>query len=245
MAKYDPYEKDLKDYVLSNPQVLEEDLGDLGDTSVVFEKRLTYSRQKEAKRTVADALIFTENKGIIGVEMKTSTKKDSTVRLKRQLKGYSLNANYVYVFCHDSQIRNVERILKTEPNYFKHVGIVAYDTFKNDIIVGIYRSASQNPHFSTYHALNILHKQEIVDILSTFDKPGKVIARETGLTMSETNSRPPISFGMKMTKPQLINNLISKVGDFEAIKIMCNVFTHNRVDKTRAITLRHFNRKEE
>lgn len=242
MTKYDPYERDLKKYLLGNPQVLEEDLGDLGESSVIFEKRLTYSKQKDAKRTVADALVFTEGKGIIGVEIKTSKKKDSTVRLKRQLKGYSLNTNYVYVFCHDSQIRDVERILKTEPAYFNHVGIVSYDTFRGKIIVGTYKSATQNPHFSIFHALNILYKQEIVDILSAFDRPERLIERETGLRVAKVHQERKSSFGSTMTKPQLINNLISRIGNHEAVKVLCNVFIHNRIDKTRSITLRHFNR---
>lgn len=243
MTKYDPYERDLKAFILDNPQILEDDLGDLGETSLVFEKRLTYSKKKEAKRTVADALVFTDRKGIIGIEIKTSKQKDSTVRLKRQLKGYSLNANYVYVFCHDSQIRDVERVLRTEPNYFQHVGIVSYDTFKNKIVAGTYKRAQQNPHFSVYHALNILHKQEVADVLSAFDRPERTINREYGLDIREGRKRKS-SFGTKMTKPQLINNLISRVGSFEAIRILCNVFIHNREDKTRSITLRHFNRKE-
>lgn len=219
MTNYDPYEKDLKEFILDNPDILDDDLGYLGKTSVIFEKKLTYSRQKEAKRTIADAIVFTEHRGIVGIEIKTSSKKDSTVRLKRQLKGYSLNSNYVYVFCHDTQIKDVERILKSEPKFFDHVGIVAYDTFKDSIIPGTYKQASRNPHFSAFHALNMLRKVDVRWILTD-----RGIATEN------------------LTKRQLINVLLRSVGEFEAIKYLCNYFTNN---KRGILKLKHFRRKGE
>ncbi|MCA7081865.1 hypothetical protein LGL73_14055, partial [Staphylococcus aureus] len=57
-------EDDLKQAVLQHISLYEY-LGDLGRTKVIFEKSVNYGK------LIADALVFTDNKGIIGVEIKT------------------------------------------------------------------------------------------------------------------------------------------------------------------------------
>lgn len=239
--RFIPYEKDIKHYILDNPDLFKKDLGKFGNSSIVFEKRLTYSKQKQAKKTRADCLVFTETKGIIGIEIKTE--RDSTVRLKRQLRSYLLNCNHVYVLCEDNQVAKVETILHAD-KIFSCVGIIAYSTFKGKVIGGLYKSATYNTYFSPYLALNILHKQEVVDILSGFDRPEEFLNRELDWNIPKGDYRPT-SYGGRMTKPQLINNLRKRVGDAEAINIMCDVFINNRIDKTRTLKLKHFNYKED
>ncbi|MCC9083788.1 sce7726 family protein [Enterococcus faecium] len=75
--------------------------------------------------TICDCLIFTEKRGVIGIEIKTE--RDSTKRLNKQLKDYEKVCDFVYVLCHDTHVPKVEQILNRYNH--RHVGILAYTEF--------------------------------------------------------------------------------------------------------------------
>lgn len=243
MSKEGAYEADIKNLILNKPYIL----GDLGRTSVVFEKGLSVTKDKTVKKVIADCLIFSEKQGIFGLEIKTIH--DSTTRLNRQLKSYSLTCDYVYVVCHDDHVPKVEQIIKRYQH--THVGIIAYSEFRGKPIAGVYKKATRSPNKSVYHALNMLWKTEIVKMLGTFRHYASRIEEEYGVNSYKVKDRGGMrglhgdlvksTYSMRMTKPQLIKEFIYKVGEEEANKILCDIFIEDRLHPERAIKLRHFN----
>lgn len=229
-------EKDIKDFLLENGHLF----GDLGKSSVWFEKVLTYSnkRNRDAKKTVADALLFTEKKGVVGIEIKS--RKDSTYRLNRQLKTYVLNCNYIYILVHDDHIDKVEEILASS-NLYNCVGIISFTEYKGSIIAGIYKEATKNPNYSAFHALNMLHKQELHIILNEFNKPTRAYNREKG-NYSYWNNKNTMeaTFTKKMKKRELINNFIKRFGAEQSTEMMCELIIRGRYSPERLVKLHHF-----
>lgn len=243
------YEDDIKDLILRKKHLfVPEGMG----SAVVFEKALVPSRSDGVDKRIADCLIFREDGIIIGVEIKTE--RDSLSRLRSQLPAYSLVCDYVYVMCHDKHIDKVEQSTKRYKQ--QHVGIMAYTEFKSIPMVGTYRKAQISPTCTTKSAYNLLWKAEILRILSAFKRPSDTAARELGFNNTRFKHRGiGMSNGLSgsgnsksMTKGQLINNLLIRLGDREARKVLCDVFINHRMDPERTIKLRHFHptrRKEE
>lgn len=212
--------------------------GDIGQSTIVFEKAIMQGN------TIADALIFTENRGLIGVEIKTE--RDSTQRLNKQLRDYSKICDYVYVLCHDDHVAKVEGIMKRY--HHEHVGIIAYTEFKGEPVAGMYKEATKSPLKDVYNTINMLWKEEILTILGTFRHPGKRIETELGIPSLEVTDRQgglgglytKSSYSRKQRKPELIHNLITRVGYEEANKIICDIFINNRNHPEKSIKLRHF-----
>ena len=125
-------EIDVKKYFLSCKNVFNY-LGELGDNRVVYEKEIMRGRVR------ADVLLFSENKGIIGIEFKTAP--DTLKRLPRQLKYYSKVCNYVFVFCHDSHLADVEKLIE-KLGMKSYVGIISYEVFEDNILAGLYKEAN-------------------------------------------------------------------------------------------------------
>ena len=98
------------------------------ETSVLFEKAIYTSPE-----TIADCLIFSKSKGLIGVEIKTAH--DSKARLRRQLHGYTLACDYTWVLIHDTKLAEVSDILEDYPS----VGIICYNEIDDELVPGIVR----------------------------------------------------------------------------------------------------------
>lgn len=237
MSNGEVREPELQEFVLENKHLF----GDMGRTSLIFEKRLSVSKKDGAPVSIADCLIFTEKKNIIGCELKSEA--DNTRRLNRQLRASALICDYQYVICHDKHVPEVERII----NRYGHqqVGIISYIEFRGEIVAGVYREPIKNPKRDAYHVLNMLWKSEIVSLLGAFRRPLERAEKELGVSIPENRTtygdkNNQNSFTHRMSKPQLIRNLIARVGPEEATKIACDVFINNKHDVAKSIKLRHF-----
>ena len=233
------YEDDIKELIRDKEHMF----GDLGDSVILFEKALSFKKDRSVKKVIADVLIFTQKKGLIGIEVKTE--RDSTQRLLRQLRSYSLSCDYVYVACHDKHVEKVETILKRHG--FPFVGIIAYTEFKGYPMAGIYKEPYKSPQKRVFHSLNMLWKREILQLLSTLKHPNKVAMNEQqDLSNTKVNTTQPLrqnTYTSRMKKSQLISEVISWLGEAEANRVLCEVFINNRLDIERTIKLRHFNPK--
>lgn len=170
------YEKELKQYILENRTLF----GNLGEAVVSFEVPMAYSKNKDVKRSIADVIIYSEKKAIIGVEIKSE--RDSTQRLNRQIKSLTLNCNYAYVMIHDKHYIKTKAIMDKYPNYYKHIGIITYTKFKDKIIAGITKEAEYNHKFSSFHCLQNfssadLSKILLFDIEDVYDENHKEVVK--------------------------------------------------------------------
>lgn len=237
------YEADIKNLILNKQRMF----GELGSSTIVFEKALSKTKDNTVKKVIADCLIFSEERGIIGIEIKTLY--DNTQRLLRQLRAYSLTCDFVYVACHDKHVPKVEQILKRYD--LDHVGIMSYTEFRGKPTIGMYKEAERSPGKSVYHALNMLWKQELLQMLGTFRHPAPRIQEELGITAQKVQDRGGMrglhgdmvrsTYSSNMKKPQVIREFIARLGKEEANKVLCAVFVNNRLHPERAIKLRHFN----
>lgn len=248
LEKYEAYEQDLKDFTLDNKHIFKE-VDDSVLSGVIFEKRLSVSRKDNAPKVIADCLILSETGQIVGVEYKTVH--DTTTRLNKQLRAYSLVCDYVYVFVHDKHVPKVEKILKDNGHH--HVGIIAYINFDDEITAGVYKQAVKSPIQNVYHALNMLWKDEILYLLSITRRPEEFVG-EIGMDTYIDGRRKGASSGnvmnpysRSMTKNQLINNLISLMGNQTCMELVCNIYLNNRGLKPnfkKDFKLNYFNRRD-
>lgn len=239
MAKEGFYEAHIQQLILNKKHIF----GDIGESTVVFEKAIMRGR------TICDCLIFTEKRGLIGVEIKTE--RDSTTRLNKQLADYEQVCDYVYVLCHDNHVPKVEQILTRHKH--GHVGILAYTEFRGEPLLGIYKEALHSPLKSAYHMLDILWKEEILKLLGTFKHFGQRVETATGVRFIEAKNRNDGVSGLytqsvysrRMSKGILITNLIQKLGgEWEATKVFCDIFINHRQHPEKAIKYHHFINKE-
>lgn len=228
-------EQDIQQLILNKQRVF----GDIGKNVIVFEKAIMRGR------TICDCLIFTEKKGVIGVEIKTE--RDTTNRLNKQLHDYELVCDYVYVLCHDTHVAKVETILNRHKH--KHVGILSYTEFRGEPLLGEYKAPERSPNKSAYHMLDILWKTEILTLLGTFRHYGQRVETATGVKYMTLPNRGggmeglyvQSPFSQKMRKGQLIYALIKKVGgEQEATKVFCDIFIEGRGHPEKAIKYHHF-----
>lgn len=230
------YEEDIKRALKDKKHMF----GDIGPSVLVYEKALSFKKDQSVKKVIADCLIFSENAGIIGIEIKTE--RDSTRRLLRQLRSYALTCDYVYIMCHDKHVEKVEGILKR--NGLPFVGIIAYTAFKGKPTMGIYKYADKSIHKNVFYALNMLWKVELLKLLSMWGNPSRAIAEARGELFGQRSSRVGSSsargYTTKMPKPQLIKELINRLGSEEANRVLCRVFINNRVDIKRSLDIQTF-----
>ena len=226
----------IKDFVMHN----EHFFGDLGEKIVLSEKSMGLSRQRNIKETIADLLIFSMEKGIIGIEIKTEY--DNLQRLNRQMRGYSLVSDYVWIVCHDSHVEGVEQRLQRYQH--QHVGIIAYTEFKDTIIGGVYKEPRRNPNKSMYNTVNMLWKRDIVRIMSGLRFPSRVAARELGIKnlkeLDRNSYATAVTFPERMKKGELINNMLTRFGEVETNNIVCKYFINNE-NADKVLNLKHFN----
>lgn len=239
MAKSGFYEENIQQLILRKKHIF----GDIGDSTVVFEKAVMRGN------TICDCLIFTENRGLIGVEIKTE--RDSTKRLNKQLADYEKVCDFVYVLCHDDHVPKVEQILTRYKH--GHVGILAYTEFRGEPLLGIYKEAQRSPHKSAYHMFDILWKEEILKLLGTFKHYGMRVQTATGTKFIESKNRgggvsglyTQANYSRRMRKSILITNLISKLGgEEESTRVFCDIFIHHKQHPEKAIKYHHFINRE-
>ena len=151
------YAGQLKARLLKAKRIIVSDLGELGSSKVLFEKSI-------GQHTVADCLILSKSKGVIGVEFKSAH--DTTKRLRRQLADYLKVCQFVYVMCDESILKHVIEI--TNDDMFTNVGIIVTRDFKDEIVLGSLKKAGNNPAFSLYTlADSLLWKGELYTLLRT------------------------------------------------------------------------------
>lgn len=225
----------IKDFVMHNQMFF----GELGEHTVLSEKSMGRSSQRNIKQTIADLLIFSKEQGVIGVEIKTEY--DNLQRLNRQMKGYSLVCDYVWVVCHDKHVEGVENRLRRYKH--QHVGIIAYTEFKDTIIGGVYKEPKQNPSKSHYHTANMLWKRDLVRILSGLRFPSRVAEKELGVNNLKEHDRnsyaTAVTFPHRMAKGELINNMLRRFGKIETNNMVVDFFINGQ-NPDKVLNLKHF-----
>lgn len=210
------YEDDIKELILNKKHVF---LDKNEQSVVLFEKAIVWSK------TIADCIIFSKNHGLIGVEIKTEF--DTTRRLQKQLKDYSLVCDKVYTLVEDKHVEKVEKILKS--NHYDHVGIITYTEFRGTPILGVYKEATAAPSKSVHMALEILWKQELQSILTSIKKQMKL-----GTLEADTRLR----------KNAIINKIIQILGPEEANKVLCDIFINENTHPDKPLKYHYFREKK-
>ena len=146
-------EDNIKNSVLQNKSIFSH-LGKLGNDLIVYEKKIYDG-------VISDCLIFTQYQGIIGVEIKTQH--DTLKRLPRQLDSYVRTCRYTYVYCHDSKVVKVKKLLKKK--HYDFVGIISYTEFDKTPIPGIIQQAKVSPFLMYQGYTSLLWKDELRKIL--------------------------------------------------------------------------------
>lgn len=153
------YEDEIKNSVLHNQELFENDVGNLGQSCILYEKKLN-------KRVISDVLLCSSTQGVIGIEIKTIH--DSLTRLPHQLESYSLVCNYVYVLCQDQLIDKVKHLLSELKLYW--VGLISYEEFEDTPILGLIKSASLSPRVNTKDSSKLLWRSEQAKILKYLEE---------------------------------------------------------------------------
>lgn len=146
-------EDNIKNSVLQNKSIFSH-LGKLGNDLIIYEKKIYDG-------VISDCLIFTQYQGIIGVEIKTQH--DTLKRLPRQLDSYVRTCRYTYVYCHDSKVVKVKKLLKKK--HYDFVGIISYTEFDKTPIPGIIQQAKVSPFLMYQGYTSLLWKDELRKIL--------------------------------------------------------------------------------
>lgn len=145
-------EDDIKNSILHLQSIFPKNK--LGKSLVTYEKTINF-------KTIADCLIFTEKQGIIGIEIKTAH--DTLKRLSHQLDDYVQCCSYVYVYCHDSHLDEVTKLLsKKQLNY---VGIISYTEFNHKAIAGVIKRAKLSPALTSKGNTSLLWTSELKKII--------------------------------------------------------------------------------
>ncbi|QDP43167.1 hypothetical protein Goe7_c01420 [Bacillus phage vB_BveM-Goe7] len=229
------YEAEIKELILNKKHIF---LKNGKNSTVVFEKGIVIGS------TIADCLIFSEDRGIIGVEIKTEY--DTTRRLNKQLKNYSLVCDYVYVMCHDNHVEKTEEIL-TKNNHH-HVGILAYTEFRGEAVLGVYKEPTPSPTKRARMAYQMLWREEISNILGSFKKQVKTL-EDLGVKVETAKSRSNGIHGLYtqsnaskkyLKKGDMINMIVSRLGEDEANRLLCDIFITGRMHPEKNLKFHYF-----
>lgn len=227
------YEDDIKELILQKKHIFISE----GKSTVLFEKGIVIGS------TIADCLIFSEEKGIIGVEIKTEH--DTTRRLNKQLKNYSLVCDHVYVLCHDEHVSKVEEIINKQ---FPHTGIIAYTEFKGEPVLGVYKQAVKSPFKKVEMAYQMLWRDEIANLLGAFKRQVKTL-EEMGYTVDTAASRSNGLHGLYtksnaskkyLRKGQMISMIVNRLGEDEANRLLCDIFINGKMNPEKNLHFHHF-----
>lgn len=234
MGKF--YEDEVKKLILEKKRIFLTD--DTKNSTVVFEKAISIGS------TIADCLIFSQERGLIGVEIKTEH--DTTRRLNKQLKNYSQVCDIVYVLCHDNHVEKTEDILVKNGHH--HVGIIAYTVFREEGILGIYKPAQRSPYKNVRITFQMLWKEEISNILGSFKRQMKTL-EEQGLKVDIAKSRSNGLHGLYvqsnastkyLRKTDMINMIVARLGETEANNLLCDIFIKGRMHPEKALRFYQF-----
>ena len=214
-----PYELDVKRAILNHPEIF----GNLGETRVISEKSINEFH------VIADLLIFSRNKGVIGVEIKTEH--DSTQRLNKQLRAYESLCTEVWVFTHDSLYEPVKRVL--EANNHPSVGMYTYTVYNDEIYFGQMKPAGISKTFDVVHLLNVMWYTELAKIAKSISKTP---ANPGGLHM-------PTKSGL--SKRQLVHYIKDRLGALGAYQAIVDFIVSEQHDPSKVIKFYHFKKIKE
>lgn len=158
MADKRALEADIKQSLLDNPQLFR-DLNPLGEYKIVFEKMAMRGK------LIADAMLFSQGRGIIGIEIKTEY--DTLKRLSRQLTNYVQTCNYTYVYVHDSHLADTIKLIK-QKGYWNTVGVISYTLFDGLVIPGVVHRAQLSPYYHVINAIRMVEKPMVRLLLSMY-----------------------------------------------------------------------------
>lgn len=230
-------EDDIKNQILVNPELVSY-LGDLGNSVVVYEKTLPIYHNK----VIADALMFTENQGVISFEIKTQH--DNLKRLSHQLDAYARACNYNFVFCQDSQLSKVQELLAHKK--YDHVGIITYEEFDGHVIAGLYKKATFSPYYSLRTLASLLWKNELYHILKIYiGRQDLVVANTYGKRADHNNGNKRVRISghtngnvrKDMNKGQLLNIYTKLFDTFHGTKIICETFINQSYSPEKQLVL--------
>lgn len=237
-----PYEIDVKKFILDNQALF----GSVGKAQVVFEKALP------DHRVIADALIFDEFRGIIGVEIKTEH--DTTRRLNKQLGAYEVLADEVWVVIHDSQYEKVLKVLNTY--HHDSVGIITYSVYQDTIIAGIVRNPTRSPKFQPKDALRMLWKKELM-VIANSAMSAEFISQarlQAQLQVYETSGHLPnnkikhnatvdghsVSASVRLSKSALVDMIANRLGLLGAHQLVVDMFIAGTKAPSKVLRYYHF-----
>lgn len=225
-----PYELDVKRKILESPQFF----GNIGNHVVISEKAISDFS------VIADLLVFSENYGIIGIEIKTEH--DSTQRLNKQLRAYEAITTETWVVVHDSLYPHVEKVLKT--NNHPHVGVISYTVFEGEIYMGKVIEPTISNTFMAEHVLNMMHKTELLSLArrvtaTAYTKTGKNVV--TGAYGDNREGRSSTVTG-RFPKRMLIQIIIAKLGRLGAYQIVVDSFINHNLSLARNLKYYHFSK---
>lgn len=227
-----PYELDVKSAILKHPEMF----GNIGDTKVISEKSI-----KEFN-VIADLLVFSSNKGVIGIEIKTEH--DSTQRLNKQLRAYEAICTEVWVFTHDSLYNDVSKVLRA--NKHDTVGVFTYSVVKGNIFFGKMKNSSISPSFKVDHLMMVLWKNELLHIArsisgQTYTEKGIITSAYYG----EHRDGHSSSVTGRANKRQLINYIKGRIGALASYQVVVDMFVNEVKDPDKVIKYYYFKKVEE
>lgn len=205
--------------------LIQMDQGKLGRSVILYEKCFY-------RWIRSDVSIFTQNKGLICIEVKNSH--DTLKRLAKELKGYSLIANYIYVYCSKNHLKGVHKIVQAL-HMENYVGIIVYNTIPSsngDIIVpGLYRSAHKNNHFNINALMWVIWKNELLRILISNIGHLTYQPSKQGLSFKQVEeAKKSIFHARQPTKRMIINKMLKLFGTRKCLKLICDMFIYNDTD---------------
>lgn len=231
------YEQDIKDLILEKKHLFIKN-SELRST-VLFEKGITVNS------VIADCIVFVEDGTIIGVEVKTA--QDTTRRLNKQLNSYRQICDYTYVMCDDKHVDKVDKILKD--NNHHDVGIVSYDEFRGEAILGKYKEATRSVKknmVTTY--MSLFWKEELLNILGSFKRQFSTLD-ERGYKVLSADSRGAVGIhsayvqsmaSKRLKKNQLAQLIIDRLGEHKASNLLCNIYINKKLHVEKALKFYHF-----
>lgn len=193
------YAKDVKQLILNTPRLF---VTDEDSTAVWFEKGIVGNYA--VHHTVADCLIFSQEQGLIGVEIKSAH--DSKARLRRQLTDYSKVCDYVWVLIHDLMLPEVEPILED----FPFVGVICYTELEDKLIPGVVKPPQPCPTVDTAQTLDMLWSDELYTLAKQAAKDAKKpILPKYKLTQKDKRIKFITGMGDAFARDELMKLIIS------------------------------------
>lgn len=216
----------LKNFILQNSKFFISS----GKSNIIFEKMI------HEFSVITDCLIFSENKGIIGVEIKTEN--DSLKRLNKQMLAYRALCDFAWVLCHDKHTDKVLEIL--DKNNHINIGVISYMEYEDEILAGVIRDSNTSPHKDASVALSMLWKPELLNIANVV-KNGYEYS-QLGLDNYYHTEGGTIGSVVtaKMPKHAIVNYIVGTLGGIEASQLVCDMFIAETMHPDKVLKYYHF-----